>query len=494
MPTQRPIIVEENFGDFLGGVNRTFSEDLLKPNEVYSAQNARPGRYGSFEKRSGSQRLHTSAIASGATVNGVFQWTKTDGTDELVAVSGGNFYYKTLGATDFTEVSASISTSVAPTFVAYKDQTGTSSLYFVDGSSMYKWDGSTLSTVSAAPTLKFITLYHNRVWGHNGDKWLYYSALFDPENWSVASGAGQAEIETYDSEPIKALCVVGGALLIFKADSISRLQGYSIADIEIDTDTEGVSAEAGLVATHAFVRVEDVVCFMSDHSVMMATEAAVRDIGLNIETAFDEMNRTQIGNARAAHLRNRKEVWFFIAASGDTANSEAWVYNYRMNSWWGPHSFTGYNVSCVSRYERADGTESLMVGGYDGFVRDIDIETYGSLDDVLLGGSGGAKIPMSVEFRSLVFQSPASVKIGNLNQVVSADLGSDGQLVISWSSELQDQRDTTIDTRGPGMREYLFRPSMRGRRLTLTVSDYTNEQSRVNGVFLRAKLGRVRHV
>lgn len=90
----KPVVVESRY-DFRGGRNTAITSDLLNPNELVDATNARlTANYGGFSKRTGTQKIHQTAIGSGARVDGLTQWDKNPSTKQIVAISGGKLWYR----------------------------------------------------------------------------------------------------------------------------------------------------------------------------------------------------------------------------------------------------------------------------------------------------------------------------------------------------------------------------------------------------------------
>jgi len=99
--------VQEARFDFRGGRNTAISPDLLNDNELVDATNARLSEtYGAFTKRSGCQRIHTTAFP--AAIRGVFQWDVPSGK-QTVVISNGLLYYRT--GLSYTPAFASATTS-----------------------------------------------------------------------------------------------------------------------------------------------------------------------------------------------------------------------------------------------------------------------------------------------------------------------------------------------------------------------------------------------
>lgn len=480
-----------------GGVNRAHSEDEVPPGQVLAAQNGRTGLYGSVGKRDSTQRLHTTAIGSGAAIMGEVQWEPADYATngaQIVAVSNGLLYHKRVGDAEFTEKPLGATTTAYAKFVVSRLD-GAATLYVVVGGEMWSFDGGDNSTplqITAIPA-GFVQAanYHGRMFAR-WERFLYWTGINLPESWDIESGGNVARIETFDMEDLNGLMVIAGALLMFKRNSISRFMGYDIADIQIDTETEGVSPDVGLAASEALVRMEDVAFFLSDRGPYMATNSAYKAVGEVVEFLWDKIDATLVGESVAYHNRRRREAGLVIPVKQDDGTSrwEGWRYNYRTHTWWGPDIWP-FRIMSASRYERADGTESVMFGCDDGFLRDADVERTTCRDDVLADGTGGTPIPLSVSYPDATFGMPSRTKMLYVPQDISADLGYEGQLVMDWESEV-GKWQTIVDTKGNGLQDYRVRPPTTGKRISLTVSEYTDQPVRINSITLNARLGRAR--
>jgi hypothetical protein len=469
--------------DFRGGTNRSFSPDVLDSTELVRAKNAHTERYGSITKRPGSQRIHDTAL--GAAILGLHFWRGPEGR-EVVAIADGNFHHWRDTA-EFTTIASSFSTTLRPWFTQHT-AFGSPLLYIADGG-LWKWDGTNLSAVAGAPDARVATVYKSRMFVSDGSRTVYWSAVADPDEWDSTFGAGQGNAETYDTDGITGLAVTGGSLLLFKNNSIARFTGVSRDDIRIDQQTEGISPDIGCVAPRSIIRLEEVVFFLSDRGPYIASEAGVQAIGVKMEAEFDDANTDAWQNAVAVHHQGRREVWLFIPPSGETQNTRAWVYNYRVGSWKGPYEF-GFNVAAAAPYERPDAKESVILGGYDGRVRHGDVPEVGSLDDVLRDGSGGVPVQMEIELPELYFQDPSRFKIASGPHEIGADLGDSGVLRVVTSGDECATQELFIPSRGPGVHQYRFRPGWRGRRLRLVLREDTGSRVEITGLTLNARVGR----
>lgn len=475
--------------DWRGGVNTSYSEDVLDANELRRVKNGRVLQ-ADIEKRTGTQRIHDAAIGGVQPVMGLHQWDAPAGK-QVVAIAGGNFHHKLFAATDFTAVASALSTTKKARFKTFRS--GAVIKLVIANGELRTWDGAVLTAaIAGAPAATDFALYKNRGFAIEGTKTLHFSKINDPTLWGVANLGGSADVETYDSEALAGIIVVGSSLLLFKEDSIARFTGVDTDDIQIDTETEGVSAEVGLIALHTLVRVDEVAFFLSDRGPYIATEAGIQAKGLKVQKEFDFANKEKWADAVAVHNRFRREVELSIPAGAETTNLTTWVWNYRTDSWSGPFIRAGSGLCTAARYERSDGTESAIYGGYDGFVRELDAPAaIGAKDDVLRNGTGGTNIELDAELPVILGDDPRVVKSLRAKQSVQADLKTNGSLTAYWSSELGNG-EVAIASKGAGVKNYVYKlgGTPKGTRIIAGFRDSTAEFVRLIGVLSNIAAGR----
>jgi hypothetical protein len=476
--------------DFRGGVNTSFSEDTVDASELRRIKNGRLGStYGAIDKRPGSQRVHDAAIGAGAQILGLFQWDAPTGK-QLVAVANGNLYHKLAAATDFTAIAAALSTTRRVSWAPYRIGAGIK-LVFADGA-LRQFDGAALtSAIANAPAARRVALYKGRLFATDGTKRLYATrvGVGDPPDFLVANGGVFADVETYDSEPLTGILVVGSSLLLFKEDNIARYTGISQSDIQIDTESEGVSSEIGLLAEDTLIRVEEIGFGLTTAGPYLFTEAGIEPLAFKLEKEFDLANKAQWQNAVAGYHRGRREVWLSIPPSGQAQNTVTWILNLRTKSWSGPHVFGGFNPAIYARYELADASENLVIGGYDGFVRQADVPAVLAVDDVTRAGSGGTPIEWDGQFAAMTFGAPGRVKSMKCEQHVEADLGAAGVLVPYWSSEMGSGEGPALNSLGPGVKDYYFKLFAKGKRIVVGFRESTSTLISFVGFDPRAIIG-----
>ena len=437
MPT-KPLLLESR-ADFRGGLNTTVNPDLLNPSELVNSTNARlSAEHASIMKRTGTQRLHTTALESGASVMGVFQWDAPAGK-EVVAVAGGKLHHKTSALGEFTTVSspATLSTTLPAYFSQFRSTADSAAilLYIASGGNVYSWDGTTLTEIDgtqSVPTATLLQPYHTRMFYGgltNLPKHLFWSTVGDATDVDTggATAGGAAIIDVLSGEGINGMQLIGSSLAISTEDSIVRFTGYSNEDINISQDTQGISAETGPVGGQAFIRAESIGFILSDRGPYLVQESGIEPIGVTVEPEFDAADRSVIGSSVLGYHRGRREIWFAVAGSSDSAvNKTVYVYSLRLQTWTGPFTYSDA-ITCMARYEDATGDEWLIAGSDDGFVRHMDI---GVKDDVLADDTLGDTVTMTVELAPIFFETGPGIVKSLDRMLLQADLPTNSALVI----------------------------------------------------------------
>lgn len=496
----RPRVPDARF-DFRGGVNLTYSEDALDSGEVQWALNARHERPGGWSKRRATQRIHDTVVDSGARIQGIFQWNPA-GTLQVVIIAGGSLWYMNEGATDFTEVAPSspFSTTVLPRFEVHRDGS-TVALYIAMGNATVKFSGTAITSedVTNSPNSTDLHIYKGRLFALDGTKALFATEVNEPESWQAVDGGFSFSVETYDTEGNTGLTVVGGSLLVLKPNNISRFTGNALEDVAVATLTEGVSSEVGLAAANTLAQFEEVCFLISDRGPYVASEVGVEYVGQKIEEWFrNSMDFELLSEACAGYNRSRREILCMLPSlAGEGENDTGWLFDLTTRGWAGPWVFP-FGVSCICRYEREDGTESLLAGGYDGWVRDLDaLELATCVDDAARAGTGGTAVELSVSLPPMVMGEPGRMKTFRTTQVVNAAFGvvvgedTVGSLQATWRNERGTTNTIAIPPRGSStqIRDHQFRSRARGDRVEWTFTEETASPCLLSGVKLVGLVG-----
>lgn len=497
----KPLLQEPRF-DFRGGRNTNVSPDLLNATELVDATNARIGHdiLGAVTKRTGTRRLHQTALGAPSSINGVFQWDAPSGK-QVIAVSNGNFYFRNAAGADFgafTLVAAAFPTSGNAHFTTFRDNTSGAPLvvFIALGGVFYKWDGTTLTRLdpiaSGPATLWLIKAYHTRLFTVDLTNYLqtiWWSKVGTGGTWAtgLSTDGGSAMVDVLSGDQIQAIETVGTSLLIATKNAVARFTGYSSNDIQIAQDTAGLSSDVGVVGDNAFLRVEQVVALFSDRGAYVASEAGVQSIGFDVEPDFDAADRSNFSKITIGHNRQRREVWFAYPAVGDGGvNKHVLVYNYRIQNWYGPFVYP-FAITSLYPYVDSTGQEWFMAGCTDGFIRHLDI---GATDDVLFDGTGGSAYTMTVDLAPYLFGAGPGIVKALRRLFVQAELTNTTALTISAAADTGGfiSLGTLVGVSGTTVQNYrVDSPStVTGHRIRIRMTDASSDIPVVNGLIVEA--------
>jgi hypothetical protein len=460
--------------DFRGGVNTALAEDLLDARELRSTQDGRAVR-GALTPRKGSKRVHVTALPGGAPL-GLRQWTAPGGL-EVVAIAVDGLYHKLTGDAEFTKV-ASVWDATKPVEFA-EHRVGAAIVLYIANGVLRQWDGAALTTIAnGAPNAQALAIYLGRGFASDGTKRAYGSKIQDLTNWAPGNGGLFADVETYDTDPIVGLAKVGSSLAIAKPNSVARFAGVDPNDVRLDTGTRGISSQAGLRAPRTLLELEQGIFGLSERGPWVASEANLDlTIGEAIMDQFEALTAAARDGAIACHHPTRREVWLWLGAV-------CWAWHYDTRTWHGP--WTGMAATSACLYRRADGTETILRGAADGFVREEDA---GDLDDVHRDGTGGTAIILRATLPQLTFGDPEHEKLLDRRwQELVADLPNGASCSIEWTTE-RSNGVVVITPAGAGTHAYPWKPRRaKGVRFTVTIA-VSGAGTKVLAIALAAAIG-----
>src|SRR6266850_886386 len=483
--------------DLRGGRNTTVNPDLLNATELVDCTNARLSntQIGAVMKRTGSQRFHVTALPT--PIIGLVQWDAPSGK-QTVAIAGGNLYYKSTGfGGEFTQVVPGTlfqTTGYADLIPFRGASSGAPLLLFIsDGVNLYSWDGTATITLltgtTNAPAAKLLAQYHTRLFAvdKNFVKNLFWSRVGDGTYWTTGlpSDGGSAMVDVLTGNNIIALDVVGTSLLTFTNYSIARFRGYSSNDIQIAQNTEGVSADVGIVGQAAHARAEQVIAFISERGPYFAVETGTQAYGVDVENDFSSANQSVASGYAVGHHKGRREIWNAIAGSGDGGlNKTVLIYNTRQQNWCGPFTYP-FGVRLLSGYKDASGLEWIMTAGSDGFVRHMDV---GGLDDVLAGGTGGSAYTMNIELSPMFFGTGPGVAKGLKRFNLQANLPAASAVHIKYAFDGNSLTDAglIIGLSSTTTLDYRVDAVDVGHRLRVALNDASSSIPIINGLVTEA--------
>jgi len=473
--------MQESRFDFRGGWNTMTSSRSLNPNELVLGTNARLSKtHNGFSKRLGTRRMHLTAITGG--VKNVIQ-SEVSGTGlawTTVAIGNGDLFWKQNAYGNFSSISptpafGNIFTGVH--FMEMRDPAtnGQVELWIGDGVNVHRLQSpATLSNrttfgANVPTSVDLIANYHTRaIW--RDDRFLQkiiWSVLGDPDDGTVGleDQGGEAQVSAQSADKIQQFAVVGSSLLLATNNSISRYTGYSTRDIQIEQDTEGITADHGCVGPLAFLAIEDLAIAMDKRDVFAINEQQILPIGTKIRPEIIALDRSKTQAIVVGYHPGLREVWIAVPGAGDSGlNKTVFVYSMELGAWMGPWTYP-FGITCFAPF--ADLTtrdESLMSGATDGFVRHMDT---GTQDDVLADASGGTDYTMTVEPSPVMFQTgPGQVK--TLERVLlEAEVPSGTNLIMKHAFDTGALTSKTIAGVAGGVQDYRVDAHDQGKILRL---------------------------
>lgn len=423
------------------------------PDGLTGARHARITAQGALQRMYGSRRLHPTAIDGANAIRGGFSWRKGDGNVQQLVTTDNLFTgVYTVPTTLWTSRAGALDNTKYHSFAAFRDGTG-ECVYIADGGLLNKWTGAAVSVdLAGTPSVAQLVAYNQRLYGiSTTDQTLYWSALNNGDSLGVtASGGGSAVVRTFGGQQITALAVVGGSLLLFHANAISRFTGYSQTDINIDAGAIGHASGVGTLAPRSVVVVNidgsDVALFLTKQGLFLANEGGVAPVPSPFNRDLGDYTNNDWYEVHAVHHPLNREVWFNIKGL-------IYVYQYDLKAWMGPHGslFAAAGAPIVLWLAESDtgsvvvgdqgGGPILLGGGVDGFVRHVDYLT--PKQDVLSDGSGGTTVAMAVQLRPWFFGDETLTKTFRYLYLTGQALGFTATLTIDWVTSTGESGSTT---------------------------------------------------
>jgi hypothetical protein len=191
-----------------------------------------------------------------------------------------------------------------------------------------EYDGTTVNTMSAAPTgTNKLTSHANRLYIVK-DNTLYYSALRKPSDWSTVDDAGQIVVETSDGEKMSALVSYADHVMVFKKYTYHELFGTGPKNY---TMREG--AKIGAVSNRAIVEVNGVLYWLGTDGVYAYLGGAAPDlISKDIDPVIRSINPSYYDHCVMG--TDGRFLYLTLVTDGNTMPNVTWKYDTQRRSWW----------------------------------------------------------------------------------------------------------------------------------------------------------------
>jgi hypothetical protein len=343
------------FFDNSGGMNLRGNDLTLASGEAEEIVNLHATTQGSWSSNNaGYIHLNSIPLADGNVVTSLHEYKTLTGQTFLIVVAGENLYTFNESTGDATLIHTGLSPNKTMNFITFQGL-----LIGCNGfNNPIKWDGvNPVEDLANWPPFMYYILpgkpsicetFSNRlIFSGDADNpsMIYISQLenaenFEPDYWSDSPGAIQ--ISPGDGEKVTGLKTLflpllnEEVLVIFKERST-----YVLSGIDVDTfSVQKISDEFGAVSHRSMVLVGNELMFLSPEGITALSTATAQGnitthfLSSRIKTQIENLNRGKLSESFALHLRNRQEIWWFVADGSAIHNQTVLVYNYGINRAW----------------------------------------------------------------------------------------------------------------------------------------------------------------
>lgn len=273
--------------------------------------------------------------------------------DIMVAVAGGNVYYRLSTSTYWTQAPLPLGRLITDNnfdFITYErvrpgDTDPTDVLLFtnnVDGMFCLWSDNFEIDYVEIGTTgyrLGAIARHYERVWGTaikttEGlavPDTLIYSQAYDPTNWTdnaveITDDAGEIMQPTWDGDSFVALRTYGNSLLAIKRHGVWRVLGTNPSEFVVKEQFGGGAVVENTIAVDGYM-----VYMLGDSGIMAFDGAEVRPFKPEaIKGVMSRVNKVYIDKAVGVIANN--VYYLALPLDGSTYNNAVLQYNIRESS------------------------------------------------------------------------------------------------------------------------------------------------------------------
>lgn len=451
------IVIPLSFLRFDGGINTRFSPLALEENEVVDLENFHLEGRGGLEKRKGYAYWYDGDVDTTDPINGLYYFKPTDA---VMRMQDGEFHYN-IGA-GWVDGTNSETISADPdnlwNFTTFKDYA-----FGVNGVNVpLKWDGAgniekitqTITGTSDDITKAAVCCRHreriilgdvttDEAGNPRYASRLWPSAVNTLDTWHGDLTDGKIiDVDEGDGDSITALVDVQGFLVVFKQNSLHRINDYGLTGQQQRIKV----ANVGTPGPHCVVVVGNIVFFLDNLGQLWAYDATGtnEDKVVNLserklgKTTLDLINKTRLPQSFLWHDPVRNEIRYFVTTFGLTETNEAGTFSLTTGGF-GRLEYTD-PMNIAANYIDANNERRCLVGTYDGGVMLLD-ET---------DQDNGTDYTAYVITRLLDFGENGYIK-GTRTMHIYATVVNEQDIVVEHRINLQQTgTSTTATLNGPG--------------------------------------------
>lgn len=323
---------------------------------------------GSASKRKGIQLSSVGPVDANTKVTGLHQYRSLAGATVNFASAGNDIYDATASGAWVSRYAGAMAGGDV-NMVTFTDLC----IAVSATEPTQKSSGGAFANLLGAPpsNAKFVFVFKNRLIILNssaGKCRVHWSAPGNPEDWTVANGAGFQDLDAADGDEITGGAVVGGTFIIFKKYQVWAMLGIGPPN-DIFTFRR-INARTGCQSGRSVVQFGTLAIYLSENGVHSISESLVwADLSPNIR--YDIENLPAKTTAAGGRLRGLYILSYDSDADGK--NDSAYVLDVENGVWSGPWS----NHKAAVFHNYVDGT--LMSGASE--IKNIRTHDSGSDDE-----------------------------------------------------------------------------------------------------------------
>lgn len=350
------------FFDFTGGLNTKSPVTALSLNQALDLQNINLLPSGGFEKRRGNSVFNSSAMNSGANVQGLGYFKLSSGSDFLVAISGDKIYKSDDLDGTMDDITGAVSIASGQNNI-WTNSAMNDLIIFVGGAPdapvKYSGSGNAAALGGSPPQGKFGIMANNYFFIGNttaNPSRIQWSIFGNPEDWT-GTGSGSHDVQKNDGDTL-----VGGTLLgldnmvLFKENSV-HLLNIRTPPFPLFPLFRGT----GAISPLGIVNVNGVVYFITPEPRMYATDGT-NIIGFPdaLDDVWDDLNKLRLKYIHGQYYKRLNQIMWFASSSSATKHDVCIVWDLNRKAWLRHPKGHNMNVSCIAQ------NRLLYAGGYDG--------------------------------------------------------------------------------------------------------------------------------
>jgi hypothetical protein len=361
-----------HLSDFTGGLVTKQPPTEIEINQSPDCDNINLLKKG-FKKRQGDLVFNSTAMNSGANIQGLAYYRPISGTKYLVAIAGNKIFKSDALDGTMDDITGGLSITAGAnniwTTAALNDL-----VIFVGGApdAPIKWSGAGNAAVVAdtPPNGNFCFQMRDRI--HIGNtsanpNQMAHCVLADPDDWS-GTGSGTTDVVTNDGDVL-----IGGMPLnneiaiLFKRFSMHYYLVGGISNLG-SIPVKPMNVGMGACGKHAIVKAEGLIYFITPDARMKATDGhSIINFPDSVDDLWDDVNKSRLDQIFGVYYPTLRQIhWYVSKGSTQTTNDYAIIWDIQHKAWL--RHTTGYDVNVAVL---ADGYR-LFGGQYDGKLYEKD--------------------------------------------------------------------------------------------------------------------------